>query len=187
MKQNIAGNRYGMLVALSPHHPSRNGWYWNVRCDCGTEKVARASKLTGGKIKSCGCSQWVETPERHASRIGHFGPRVPWSNWIGTPTYRSWAGMLSRCTNQDHDHWEYYGATGIVVCERWRVFGNFLADMGPRPPGTSIDRWPDPHGDYEPGNCRWATPKQQMNNKRPWGTVAAKKFPKMKNATEKNF
>lgn len=83
----------------------------------------------------------------------------------GTSTYNVWSGMIQRCHNDRARDFKNYGAKGIKVCERWRSdFLNFLADMGERPDGMSIDRI-DNSGDYEPSNCRWATPKQQSRNK----------------------
>ena len=84
------------------------------------------------------------------------------------PLYAAWSGMVNRCTNPNNTSYHLYGGRGIAVCDRWvESFENFLADMGPRPsPRHSIDRFPDNDGNYEPANCRWATPKQQGRNVR---------------------
>ena len=81
-----------------------------------------------------------------------------------SPTYITWHHMIRRCRDPKFHKYEFYGARGIKVCERWLKFQNFLADMGERPEGKTLDRFPDNRGGYEPGNCRWATPREQQRN-----------------------
>ena len=118
-------------------------WYWTLKCDCGGLKVARISALTIGDVLSCGC---YRRPKRQLTP----GQRR---------AYSSWASMKDRCCGPKGD---YKGR--ITVCEQWLKFPAFFKDMGERPTGTSLDRI-DNDGNYEPGNCRWASPATQLANR----------------------
>ena len=97
---------------------------------------------------------------------GHKGYKARLTHGLsGSPTYTSWSKMIQRCTDSNINRWEDYGGKGITVCEQWLNFQSFLDDMGIRPIGMSLDRYPNCSGNYEPTNCRWATQKEQQNNK----------------------
>lgn len=156
-KLDLTGTRFGRLVALREAQkgagnkaPTR----WECSCDCGAEVVASTSMLRSGHTKSCGCLQ----RDKVSNRNTRHGQAM-------SPTWRAWRAMVARCTVRTNAAFPNYGGRGITVCPRWREFENFLADMGERPPGTTIDRL-DNDGGYEPGNCRWATREQQDGNKR---------------------
>jgi len=121
--------------------------YWKCRCSCGTEREVRASGLNGGRSRDCGC-------KRGKHRMSK------------SKTYKSWDSMRQRCNNQNAPDYARYGGRGIKVCKRWqKSFQNFLADMGERPEGKTLDRIDNSKG-YKPDNCRWSTPTEQQENRR---------------------
>ena len=152
--EDLSGKVFGRLTVIRRdiHRTSRP--YWICECVCRALKSVAACELKGGKTKSCGC---YDAERKSTQTVKHGFNR--------TPTYVCWSNMLARCTNPNRPDFRNYGARGIAVCERWFQFSNFLADMGEKPEGLAIDRINN-DGNYEPGNCRWATPSQQRRNQR---------------------
>jgi hypothetical protein len=154
---NLVGKRYGRLcvVSLSPVRQGK-AYMWECVCDCGNATSVKVWHLNAGRVKSCGCLSREMTAVRSTT---HGGTKLP--------EYRSWTCMKDRCCDPENNQFSNYGGRGIKVCDRWKgSFSNFLSDMGSKPTGMhSIDRI-DVNGNYEPGNCRWATPKEQSRGSR---------------------
>lgn len=133
------------------HVGTRKEAFWNCVCECGTKRAVKAGSLTSGKSLSCGCY--------HKERVTTHGD-------TGLPTFKSWESMKQRCTNPKAPDYPRYGGRGITICDEWiNSYDTFVKDMGQRPKGRSLDRI-DVNGNYEPSNCRWATNRQQQNNKK---------------------
>lgn len=144
----LAGKRFGRIVVLSRAGNSDGHAVWRCQCDCGRVVDFRSDKLQGGFVRSCG-------------KNGHCSSAI---TEVASAEFAAWRAMRSRCASD----LPAYGGRGIAVCARWQSsFEQFLSDMGPKPsPKHSLDRYPDHNGNYEPGNCRWATKKQQSRNRR---------------------
>lgn len=171
---NLLDKKFHRLLVVAKA-PSRNQRaYWLCVCDCNKSVEVTTSSLTTGNTKSCGC--WKrqiasEKARKQSFKHGHSGGVI--TNSRASLTYRSWTSMLTRCNNPKATQYYNYGGRGITVCDRWQGvdgFSNFLADVGERTKGNTLDRI-DVNKNYEPGNCRWSTPQVQMKNRRPYKSL----------------
>ncbi len=148
------------VLGVDPIRTQEDGHlHWLCRCSCGTERSVRARTITHGLSSNCGCLKRERSRARmlgNSFGVHHGHARKP----KHSPEYFSWAAMIQRCTNPNNARYKYYGGAGVVICERWQNFENFLADLGPRPSGTTLGRYGDV-GPYEPGNAKWMTQPEQ--------------------------
>jgi hypothetical protein len=154
---DLVGHRFDRLVVTH-----RVPGAWACSCACGGYLEVPRYNLLSGATRSCGCLRRESAAAKAQIRNLKHGHT---SGGRTTPTWISWKGMLARCKAKRGTAYEYYVLRGIKVCKRWRKFENFLADMGERPPGKTLDR-ENNDGNYEPGNCRWATRVEQQSNRR---------------------
>lgn len=158
---DLTGHRSGRLVVVElAGHDKYGKSLWLCQCDCGSSlRAVCGNNLRRGTTTSCGCRRH----ESLAQIVLRHGESIKTRK---TKEYRAWIGIKNRCTNPKYCGWKRYGGRGIKVCDRWlHSFENFLVDVGRSPcKGWSIDRINN-DGDYDRGNVRWASPKEQANNR----------------------
>jgi hypothetical protein len=155
-KLDLTGQRFGHLTVIRLARMRNHRCVWLCQCDCGKKKEILGASLRYGSAKSCACRQ-LENAHRLTTTHGHTRNRKQ------SLSYRSYFAAKTRCTNPKQPHWHLYGGRGIKF--RFKSFEQFYKEMGDRPKGKSLDRINN-EGHYEPGNVRWATPREQWLNSR---------------------
>jgi len=154
-REDLTGKVFHELTVLSYSHNHNNFSYWNCKCNCGVEKKIIGISLKSGNTKTCG--HWKAEFLKKRATHGKYGTRL----------YRVWGQMIQRCTNPNSKAFPNYGGRGITVCEKWKDFSVFESDMASSwKDGLTLDRVDNYEG-YSKENCRWATPSEQIRNRRP--------------------
>jgi hypothetical protein len=161
-RAEYTGVRFTRLQVLGPAESKTGRSRWFVVCDCGQKLTVLGKSLASGNTKSCGClntDMFLSVVVKHGLR--------------SHPLYGTWKTMIQRCTNPNTAAYANYGGRGITVCSRWKSsFQNFLSDMGDKPTKAHTLERANNNKGYTPGNCYWATRKQQAANKRPTRSTA---------------
>lgn len=160
MPSDLTGMSFGRLTAVEVVSARFRGKYlsdyrWHCACACGGSKIVLGDNLQGGKTTSCGCIQRERAIAANTTHGLYYHPLRP-----------TWLMMWRRCTEETYHQYKDYGGRGITVCDEWKDFEVFAADMGERPEGMTLDR-KDNDGPYCKDNCKWSTWQEQHANKRP--------------------